>query len=362
MEKITWVVLGFAALQCLVALINLLFRQRLPKTDGVGHHPVSVLIPARNESENLREHIPRLLEQMTPDDELLVYDDASDDDTASVVKGYAAQDHRLRLVETRPLPEGWLGKNWGCHNLALEAKGQYLLFLDADVRVSRHVIPRSIAYMNKYRLSLLSHFPKQIMGSPGEWLTVPLMHYILLTLLPLTLVKRLGFSSVSAANGQFMLFLATTYHRMTPHRMARRSRAEDIRIARLMKKGREKVACLAGTHDVYCRMYSGWSEAINGFSKNVTSFFGGSYVLACLFWVVTTPAMVWMALFAEHSLLATYIMLLLLTRVAVSWVARQHVPVNVLLLIPQQLTLGWLILVAMKKELKKEHQWKGRSI
>jgi glycosyltransferase involved in cell wall biosynthesis len=362
MDKVTWIIMGFAVLQFLVALVNLLFRQRVPDSVPAIPFRVSVLIPARNEEVNLPELLESLRGQVSAEDEILVFDDGSEDNTAAVVRHFAESDSRIRLLPSVPLPEGWMGKPRGCHLLAEAASGDYFLFLDADVVVRNQIIARSAVYMAHHRLDLLSHFPQQQMKSAGEWSTVPLMHYILLTLLPLILVRRSWFASLSAANGQFMLFRAAAYKTLLPHQAARSVRAEDIFIARLMKRRRMRVACVAGTRDVICRMYNGWEDAVNGFSRNVTAFFGGSYPAAILFWAMVAPGVVWMAFASQGWMLTTYVALFLLTRSMVSLVARQHVLRNLIFTPPQLLAMGWLIYKSFANRIRKRQTWKGRYI
>src|SRR5690606_28081384 len=134
------------------------------------------------------------------------------------------------------LPKGWLGKNNACHNLAQHAKGKYLLFLDADVRVGDSIIKNTVSFTKKHKLGLLSIFPMQIMETLGEQSTVPNMNYILLSLLPLLLVRNTNFSSLAAANGQFMHFHAEIYPQTLPHQRMKNSKVEDIKIARFYKK------------------------------------------------------------------------------------------------------------------------------
>jgi len=121
--------------------------------------------------------------------------------------------------------------------------------------------------MQQRQCDLMSIFPTQEMYTLGEKITVPNMQIILLTLLPLPLVRLSGFPSLSAANGQFMLFRRDTYEKIEPHKQFRKSRAEDIEIARHMKRLRLRVSCLTGERDVRCRMYHSLAEAVEGFSK-----------------------------------------------------------------------------------------------
>ncbi|MFA5735365.1 MAG: glycosyltransferase family 2 protein, partial [Proteiniphilum sp.] len=241
-EYIACIILAFALLQLLVALVNLLFREGLPAREAKGEagaktrQTVSLLIPARDEEANIGNLLGDLTTLTDRIQEIIVCDDQSTDNTASIVERYATVDSRIRLIRSEGLPDGWFGKNHACHCLAQEAAGDYLLFLDADVRVGEGVIDRSLQYVQRHRCDLMSVFPTQEMQTLGEKITVPNMQIILLTLLPLPLVRLSGFPSLSAANGQYMLFRHETYKELEPHGQFRMSRAEDIEIARHLKR------------------------------------------------------------------------------------------------------------------------------
>jgi len=372
-DYIACIILAFAMLQLLVALVNLLFRERLPARDTNGEDNItttaskkdptlSLLIPARDEEAN----IGRLLSDLTSINdrimEIIVCDDQSADRTAAIVEAFAASDPRIRLIRCGELPDDWSGKNHACHCLAQEATGDYLLFLDADVGAGDGVIDRSLQYMQQRQCDLMSIFPTQEMYTLGEKITVPNMQIILLTLLPLPLVRLSGFPSLSAANGQFMLFRRDTYKKIEPHQQFRKSRAEDIEIARHMKRLRLRVSCLTGERYVRCRMYHSLAEAVDGFSKNVTHFFGNSSPAAILYWLVTTFGFVAFLVAERWDGLWLWIAATLLTRIAVSLTAGMKVGENLLLLLPQQLMIGAFILRSLINKRKKSFTWKGRNI
>jgi cellulose synthase/poly-beta-1,6-N-acetylglucosamine synthase-like glycosyltransferase len=288
MTILAWFIFAFTFLQFVVAVVNVVFIQRFSSKKSTFNEIVSVLIPARNEEKNITNLLTDLVALDYKNIEILVFNDQSTDKTAEIVTGFARKDTRVKLINSEDLPEGWLGKNHGCNSLAKFASGKYLLFLDADVRIGNGIILQTCTYSEKHKLGLLSIFPRQIMVSAGEKATVPLMHYILLTLLPLILVRKTRFSSVAAANGQFMLFNSEVYRKILPHEKMKDSKVEDIKIARYFKQKGINIACITGKKSVSCRMYSGFPEAVHGFSKNVTQFFGNSFILAILFWLITT--------------------------------------------------------------------------
>ena len=359
---IAYIILIFTAIQLIVSLANLLAETTLPETNKSHSCLVSVLIPARNEEQNIGSLLEDLVHQDYKNIEIVVYDDQSEDKTAKLVDEYSKYDSRIRMIGTGTLPEGWLGKNYACHSLAKEAKGSFLLFLDADVRVSGNLIARSISYSEKHDLRLISIFPKQIIESTGERITVPNMNYILLSLLPLALVRRLSYPSLSAANGQFMFFRSEDYNAIKPHEAVRADKVEDISIARMFKRRGLKTACMLGDDTITCRMYRGFSEALKGFSKNVTAFFGNSFTAALIFWIVTTFGILAVAGCGSGIVIAAYIAAYVLTRIFISAASRQNMFFNLLYIIPLQVSMGLFILTAFINRKFRKFEWKGRKI
>ncbi|TAJ09175.1 glycosyltransferase [Marinilabiliaceae bacterium JC017] len=362
MLLIGWLAFAFITIQFMVSLVNLLFAERMKAPTTPTDDFISILIPARNEAQNIERLIKDVLDQPYNHFELIICDDQSEDDTPGIVRRYASNDRRIRLIQSEKLPKGWLGKNHACHLLSQHATGQYLLFLDADVRIQGNIIARCIAHCKKHHLSLLSIFPKQQMHSWGEKITVPVMNYILLSLLPLWLVRKSAFTSLAAANGQFMFFRAATYYTMDPHTRVKASKVEDIAIARLFKANHHPVSCQLGNEQVTCRMYTSGHEAVNGFSKNVTAFFGNSLVVSILFWLITTLGFLLVFASFPGELVFAFVLLYLSTRVCVSFQSKQNIVENVLFIIPQQVSLGLFIYFSFANNLKKQHQWKGRNI
>ena len=355
------VVISFTAIQLIVASANFIFKPVL-RDEGNQDYLISVLIPARNEEKNIRIILNDLISQPYLNLEIIVFDDQSDDLTASIVQELAKSDHRIKLVRSEFLPDGWLGKNFACHSMALLANGEYFLFLDADVRISDNILGLAVAYAAKNKPGLLSFFPRQILVSAGEKITVPTMNYILLTLLPLPMVLGSGFASMAAANGQFMLFNAQTYRNFNLHEQHKKNKVEDISIARFLKRNRIPVACLTGTESIQCRMYEGFGEALTGFSKNIIAFFGNSFSAAILFWLITTFGFIPVFLALHANIFIGYLVAILLIRLLVSIVSYQPIWINLLYLIPQQLTIGLFIVRAFTGKYLNKYQWKGRNI
>lgn len=333
-------------------------RRRLPPAEPL----VSILIPARNEEKNISRILEDLIGLDYPEAEIMVYDDASEDSTANIVRSFASRDSRIRLIEGMSLPDGWLGKNHACHRLSLEAGGEYLLFLDADVRVNRGLLRRSLAHVMKHDLSLLSIFPRQRMHSFGERITVPLMNVILTSMLPMITIRSSFRPSLAAANGQFMLFAGKVYRQHRFHELLKDQSVEDIHISRTMKSMGYRVDTLLSSGEVECRMYSGFREALNGFSRYLLTFFGGSVAGLLLFVLFTTfgVGFVWLGISWQAAIL--YLGLTALLRLMISLISRQSPFWNLLLMPVQQIALVVMTFEALRRRFVRSNTWKGRNI
>ncbi|HDR90337.1 MAG TPA: glycosyltransferase [Bacteroidetes bacterium] len=356
-----YISLCFLGMQFINVFINFVFRQKLTSSEAEKEEVISVLIPARNEEENIGYLLSDLQKYPNRHLEILVFDDQSTDHTVNVVRDFSGRDKRIRLMQSQGLPRGWLGKNHACYQLAQMATGKYYLFIDADVRIEGGMIADAVAFMKKHRLGLLSIFPTQIQRTPGEKLSVPVMHYILLTLLPLIFVRISPFKSHAAANGQFMLFHAATYDTMQPHRLFKSSFVEDISIARFLKEQKIKIACLTGEKRIQCRMYRSYRESFHGFSKNVFMFFGNSPVLAFLFWVLAAQGFIPVLITLRETFLY-YILGIISVQFLYSFTSRQNALRNTLLFPFHLIFLLQIMVNALLVKTQKKYSWKERNI
>ncbi len=370
---ISIIALVFTGLRLFVALFNFL-SQRIRKDIKSGKEPlVSVLVPARNEENNIGRLLDDLYSQDYKNLEIIVLDDNSTDSTTTVVNQKMKRDGRIKLIENDHVPEGWSGKNHACHLLSQHARGSYYLFLDADININNNIISDILCYAEKHNLALVSIFPKQLMRSFGERVTVPNMNWILLSLLPLLMVRLSKRPSLSAANGQFILFDSDIYRKLLPHEMVRSSLVEDIEMMRKIKnlrpdlsmkrslRNRYRTAVLTGDSRITCRMYHNFDEAVHGFSKNVLHFFGNSLVWTFIYLFLTGPVII---IIPFYSMPFTLIYLLagILIRILISLTSKQNILYNILFAPLQQLSLYFIVYKAVKIKFAGSYTWKGRQV
>ncbi len=359
---ISWGLMAMLLLRFGVVLVNWSSPLHLPPKSVKGSDGpvplVSILIPARNEVHNLPFILSDIKNLKYPHLEVLVCNDHSTDATVEVLKDFAANWPSMKYFNSEALPQGWMGKNFACYQLAKRASGDWLLFMDADVRLQRDALSRAIDYVLRKRVSLLSIFPQQIMVSKGERQTVPVMNWILLSMLPLLAVRLGWFRSLSAANGQFMLFEAAGYRRHEWHRQVWNQNVEDIVIARTMKVQKQSIAVLTGNEDVLCRMYASREEAIQGFARNMHHFFGGHRMWMTLFVLIAWIRMPFFVLAGHWWLLAFSILLVLVMKAGVARISRQPIKLALFLLFAHLWNMTRMAISNLNNG--KQITWKGR--
>ncbi len=280
------VIVIFLALSLLTALSNVLSIRRFDQYPRARCLPrVSVLVPARNEAHNIEACIRSLLGQDYPDFEVIVLDDSSEDDTRRILARLARENGRLRVLDGSPLPSGWLGKHWACHQLTQAADGELFLFTDADTRHESNALRDAVSALLAEGADLVTAFPREVTVTAGEKLIVPVISFGIISFLPLALARRMKFPSLSVTIGQFMLFRRFAFEAVGGYASVRDHIVDDVVLGRRIIQYGFVWRLMDGTRHVSCRMYRGFWEAVDGFTKNVFAFFDYSLVLFIVVWV-----------------------------------------------------------------------------
>ncbi len=282
-------VVVFLACLVLIAVTNLwMLRKRLGSYSASRSGPwVSILVPARNEQNNIIPCVESLLAQEYKNFEVIVLDDQSDDKTSSVLHERFRGHPRLTVLQGVPPPPGWIGKSWACHQLAQHASGDLLLFTDADTRHHPRTLAHAVSAVQQECLDLLSVFVKEDVGSWSERLVIPMISWSILSFLPLALAYYTPWTALSAANGQFLLFRRSAYEAVGGHEAVRQSAVEDIALVRRIKRHGLRWRLLDGSDLVRCRMYENYEQVYDGLTKNLLAAFDyriGWFILVWL-WI-----------------------------------------------------------------------------
>ena len=270
-------VIHIILLQAIILLVFLSNARRLHRARNhaspLVYPKVSILIPARNEEINITDCIRSLLAQDYPCFEVLALDDGSRDATCSILEQIASTQPKLKVLIGSPPPEGCLGKNWACAQLAQKAQGDLLFFTDADTLHQPQTLRTIVTALVGEKADLLTGYPRQEMLTWGEWLLVPFFSWAVLCSIPLELGYRLSLPGLSNAVGQMMMFRRDAYHAIGGHKSISSSIVDDLMLARRIKAAGLRWRVMHITDLITCRMYHNSREAFMGLTKNLFAAF-----------------------------------------------------------------------------------------
>jgi chlorobactene glucosyltransferase len=275
------VTVALLSLPWVALILFAVLRIRLPPElseaegeDSASPPQISIIVPARNEEENIQACLTSLVASTYPEKEIIVVDDESEDRTAERVRELASQTHRrdlVRLIPGRPLPPGWLGKPWACQQGARQARGDLLLFTDADTVHGRHLLARAVQELRREEAHALTLVGRQIMGTFWERLLQPQFFALLAFRFPRTeRAKPPRAWRHAIANGQYLLFTRETYEALGGHRAVKEEVVEDMRMAQLLVRGGWRLV-LRRSEAFATRMYRSLSGLVDGWSKNLAT-------------------------------------------------------------------------------------------
>jgi hypothetical protein len=228
---------------------------------------IAILIPARNEEGTIAACIDAALANRGAVIEVIVLDDGSTDRTAEIVAQRALQDPRLRLESAPPLPPGWKGKPHACQVLASLARSEFLLFVDADVRLA----PDTAARLAASGADLVSGVPRQILGSVAESAVVPMINSLIYGYLPIFFMRAMpSDQALAAACGQLLMARSSAYRACGGHAAVASSMHDGLQLARHFRGSGFSTDLVDATSLATCRMYDSAQAVWSGFLKNAT--------------------------------------------------------------------------------------------
>jgi len=257
-----------------VVVVYLAFNQlhliRIAPVEGpLAEYPVvSVCVPARNEERDIGACLDSLLQQDYPDFEVIAVDDNSSDGTARVIHSRAVGESRLISLQGQTLPEGWVGKSFALHQASQQAKGDYILFTDADIFFAPSALRTAVFHMTTQNLDMMTWLPATTFESFWERTIQPVMFGFIAAL---TRFKKINSADSSSAMGfgAFLFFRKSAYEKIDGHRGVRNEILEDVMLAKRAKGLGLKLWVAQARPLLSLRMYHGFKEIWNGWRKNV---------------------------------------------------------------------------------------------
>ena len=283
MIALAWTLFALAVIPAVLAAVNLLLY-RPPAGEG-DHGSASVLIPARNEAARIGATLEAACRDPDPGLEIVVMDDHSDDGTAEIVRSFADRDPRVRLERAPELPDGWCGKQHACARLAEAARGDVLVFVDADVHLEPGAVSAAVRFLDRSGAALVSGFPRQETGTVWEKVLIPLIHFVLLGFLPMPGMRWTARESFAAGCGQWMVARKEAYVAAGGHGTIRSSRHDGVALPRSFRRAGFRTDLFDATRLASCRMYASAGEVCNGLAKNADEGMASSWI-ALAVWTV----------------------------------------------------------------------------
>lgn len=280
---------------------------------------VSVVVPARNEAEDIGACLDGLLSQNYPFLEILVVNGGSTDGTRAVAE---ARGPRVRVLEEPPLPDGWVGKSWACWVGAQQSHGEYVLFTDADVRAAPEAVWTAVEWAERDRADLVTFASRIEMVGAWEKIVLPFYIQMVLTYFRTPRVNR-ATSKAAMANGQFLLVTRAAYAETGGHAAIHDRVLEDVALAQRFR-GAGKTLRVAWTPELIVTrmyrtnadMYAGILKTVSGVRFSAARQVGFAVALVAFYWlplavlpvglatgslpVIVAGAVLWGALFAKH--------------------------------------------------------------
>jgi hypothetical protein len=244
-------------------------------SDGVFITPavVTAIVPARNEEKVIAACVESL-EQQSEIGEILVVNDQSTDRTADIVRGLTVEISHLRLLQTREVPPGWVGKNNAVWIAAREANSAWLLFTDADAELAPGAVRRALEIAEEQKAALVSFSPQQVTETWYEKSLIPFVYCRLAKYFSFDAVNDPA-SPVAAANGQFLMIRRESYEAMGGHASIAGEVLEDVALARRAKAAGQTIWFGSGKGIVRARMYRSFQAMCEGWTKNLYQLLGG---------------------------------------------------------------------------------------
>ncbi len=228
---------------------------------------VSVIIPARNEAAMLPDTLPSICRQDQADLQVLVINDQSDDDSASVLAAMQKSHPNLTVIEGIPRPAGWMGKNWAVHQGYKQAKHNWLLFTDADVVYHPQAVAQAMAWMIEHDIDMLTLMPRVTFGRAIERIGVAGMVTLMALLFPVGRANNPR-RRIALGIGMFILCRRSAYEKIGGHEAIRGTIIEDMLLAKVFKQSAAKTEVRFTSDLLTTRMYDGWRDLWEGLTKN----------------------------------------------------------------------------------------------
>ena len=341
-----------------IAAVNFV-QIRTPRHTSELLETVGVIVPMRNEAENVEGLVATLAAQ-EGSFHFYLLDDNSEDQTFELLRRFTDGDSRFTVLKGAALDDKWIGKTWALQQLFEASQEEVLVSLDADVRLSNDALNKAVTTLHGARLDFVSPYPRQIAQSFAERLIQPLLQWSWLTTVPLRYAESSGQKSMAVANGQFFVVRRSALISIGGYQSVKHAVIDDVFLARELIKSGSTGTVINGSAIAETHMYGSWNEIEAGYGKSLNKAFGSVigavFVVAFLFVTSVAPLILgllgnaygWLGLAAIVG-----------TRVLSAIKSRGNVLDSVLHPIS---VVALIYLIVYSYLMRGSIQWKGRTI
>ena len=354
-------------------ITNFLWLKKIPTKKNIPKSKlVSILIPARNEADVIESTIKSIINQSYQNYELIILDDNSSDTTESIIQKHAKSNPKIELINGLSLPEGWLGKNWACHQLSEKAEGEYILFIDADTNLDKFILEDSVIALQKEKIDLLSLVPGRDTKLIADHAMKKIISWFIVCWLPMKLAIKLNAPFLSATFGLFMLFKKSSFNDNGGFEAIKDNPVDDFQLGRNIKKNLFKWMLYDAAFRITTRTYNTNKDLISGYSKNIFPAVGYSISIFVVIFLIlisfvlgsTIPIILFaLGILQNQQLILLCISLLIL--LFISWgIVTIRFKYSIFTPFSFPLLISLILLLALRSFIDNvfySSTWKGRS-
>ena len=341
-------------------ILNLILERPLRPSDRTSGPFVSVVIPARNEERSIGDTVAAMLAQTYRDLEVIVIDDQSTDRTSEILASFG--DPRLTVLQGEETPAGWLGKPWALEQGSRRARGELLLFVDADIHYEPKAVASMVDRLDESGASMLAVLPHIDMRTLGEQVSMMMLPFIAWAGIPLWLGNRWNAVGLGLGGGVGNFVRRAAYDSIGGHTALHNAVIDDIGLARQFRAHGLRTIHVSTEDLISARIYHGLREVVFGFEKNIFAILGSVW-WAC----VMALLMVWLHLLPfvlailGHPISIAIVAICTLVRLLIAIRGRYSLLNAIFLHVP--MVLVWLYILLQSTWMtvrRREIHWRGR--
>jgi cellulose synthase/poly-beta-1,6-N-acetylglucosamine synthase-like glycosyltransferase len=331
-----------------------------PRTQRSKDLSFSLLVPCRNEAENVTELVASLGALDHPNFEVIFIDDNSTDGTGELLRQAISGRASMKVVNAAQLPDGWMGKPWALSQGLSHATRDFIVTIDADVRLAPHALSAMDAVLQRTGSDFLSPYPSQEAVTLSERLVQPLLQWTWMTTVPLRLAMRSSRTSLAVANGQFLLVRKSALISSGGFATIKSSVLDDIDLARVLIHGGFRGGVCDGSTIASTRMYSSFREIRAGYGKSMSTGFGGLFGSLALALVMAISGILPFIGSIAGSPIATASLLMVIASRIISAISSRSLLIDALLHPISALLFIYLLIYS--NLFHSKITWKGRPV